>query len=80
MDDDSGNELFRFFGGEGATIPARKANMTPDDIVKGLDAWHEFVEKRGENKNKFIREVMQAPLPNGLNQPKFDKKTSIDGS
>ena len=80
MDDDSGDNLCHFFGDEVSTITVRKVNMTPDDIVKGLDAWHEFVEKRGENKNKFIREVMQAPLPNGLNQPKFDKKTSIDGS
>ena len=49
--------------------------MTPDDIVKGLDAWHEFVEKHGVNKNKFIREVMRDPFPNVLNQPKFDKTT-----
>ena len=73
--DDSGNKLCRFFGGEGATIPARKANMTPDDIVKGLDTWHEFVEKHGANKNKFIQEVMRSPLPNGMKQPKFDKTT-----
>ena len=49
--------------------------MAPDDIVKGLDAWNEFFEKHGVNKNKFIREVMQDPLPNGLNQPKFYKTT-----
>ena len=49
--------------------------MTPDDIVKGLDAWHEFVEKHGGNKNKFIQEVMRALFPNGLNQPKFDQTT-----
>ena len=73
VDDDSGDELCRFFGGEGATIPARKANMTPDDIVKGMDAWHEFVEKHGANKNKFIREVMHAPFPKGPNHPKFEK-------
>ena len=75
IDDDSGDKLCHLFGGKGATIPARKANMTPDDIVKGLDAWHELVEKHGANKNKFIREVMRDPLPNGLNQPKFDKTT-----
>ena len=55
MDDDSGDKLCRFFGGKGATIPARKANMTPDDIVKGLGAWHEFVENHGANNNIFIR-------------------------
>ena len=33
VDDDSVDELYCFFGGEGAAIPARKANMTPDDIV-----------------------------------------------
>ena len=75
LDDNSGNELCRFFGGEGTTIPVSKANMTPDDIVKGVDAWHEFVENHGANKKKFIREVMRAPLSNGLNQPKFDKTT-----
>ena len=75
VDDDSGDKMFRFFGGKGATIPERKADMTPDEIVKGLDAWHELVERHGANKNKFIREVMQAPFPNGLNQPNFDKNT-----
>ena len=75
VDDDSGDELCHFFGGKVATIPARKVNMTPDDILKGLDAWREFVEKHCANKNKFIREVMRAPFPNGLNQPKFDKTT-----
>ena len=75
VDDDSGDELCRFFGGKGATIPARKANMTPDDIVKGLDAWHEFLKKHGANKNKFIQEVMRAHLPNGLKHTKFDKTT-----
>ena len=75
MDNNSGNKLCRFFGGKGATIPERKTNMTPDNILKGLDAWHEFIEKHGANKNKFIQEVMRAPLPNGLNQPKFDKTT-----
>ena len=75
VDDDSGNKLCHFFGGEGATIPMRKANMTPYDIVKGLDAWHEFIEKHDENRNKFIRGVMWDPFPNGLNQPKFDKTT-----
>ena len=67
VDDDSGNKIYRFFGDECATIPARKANMTPDDIVKVLDAWHEFIKKHGANKNKFIQEFMQDPLPNGLN-------------
>ena len=38
VDDDSDNDMCRFFGGKGVTIPARKTNMTPDDIVKGLDA------------------------------------------
>ena len=38
VDDDSGNDLCFFFDGKGATIPARKSNMTPDNIVKGLDA------------------------------------------
>ena len=47
VDDDSGDTMFRFFGGKGATIPARKADMTPDDILKGLDAWHELVERHG---------------------------------
>ena len=73
VDDDIGDELCRLFGGEGATISARKENMTPDDILKGMDAWHEFAEKHGVNKEKFIWEVMQFPLPNRLNQPKFDK-------
>ena len=54
MDDDSDNDMCRFFGGKGANIPASKVNMTPDDIVKGLDAWHKFVEKPGADKNKFI--------------------------
>ena len=75
MDDGSGDKLCRFFGEEGATIPARKANMTPDDILKGLDAWHEFIEKHGANKKKIIWEVMRAPLPNRMNRPKFDKTT-----
>ena len=75
VDKDSGYKLCRFFCGEGATIPRRKANMTPDDMVNGLDVWHEFVEKHGANNNKFIREVMQAPLTNGLNHPKFYKTT-----
>ena len=75
VDDNSGDEMCRFFSGEGATIPESKANMTPCDIVKGRDTWHEFVEKHGVNKNKFIREVMRAPLPNGQNQPKFGKTT-----
>ena len=49
--------------------------MTPDDIVKGLDAWHEFLKKHGANKKKFIQEVMRAHLPNGLKHTKFDKTT-----
>ena len=75
VDYDSGDELCRFFGGEGEIVPAGKANMTPDDIVKGLDAWHESVEKHGSNKEKIITEVMRDPLPNGINQPKFEKTT-----
>ena len=75
LDDDIGDKLCRLFGDEDATIPASKANMTPDDILKGLDAWHKFVEKHGVNKKKIIWEVMQAPLPNIMNQPKFDKIT-----
>ena len=75
LDDDSGDKLCRLFGDEGATIPASKANMTPDDILKGLDAWHKFVEKHGANKKKIIWEVMRAPLPNIMNQPKFEKIT-----
>ena len=75
MYDDSGDKMCPFFGGKGATIPARKENMNPDDIVKGLDVWYEFFEKRGVNKKKFVQEVMQSPLPNGLNQPNFDKTT-----
>ena len=72
MDDDSVDELCRLFGGEGATIPARKANMTPDDIVKGLDAWHEFFEKHGANNNKFILEVMRDPFRRTRELAKFN--------
>ena len=74
VDEDSGDKLCRFFGEEGATIPAKKAKTTPDDIVKGLDTCHKFVEKHVVIKNKFIREVIQTPLPIRLNQPKFYKK------
>ena len=75
IDDDSGDKLCHLFGGKGATIPARKANMTPDDIVEGLDAWHKFSEKHSANKKKIIREVLWVLLPKGLKQPKFDKTT-----
>ena len=52
-----------------------KENITPDDIVKVLDVCHKFVEKHGANKEKFVQEVMRAPFPNRLNQPKIDKTT-----
>ena len=46
-------------------------NNRPHFIEKGLYAWCEFKEKKGDNKNMFCRDVMQAPLPEGFNKPIF---------
>jgi hypothetical protein len=52
--------------------------MTPNTVVNGFDARQHFVWKHGVNKNEFIWEVIQAPLPGRLNRPLFDKSALAD--
>ena len=39
---------------------ARGVNWKPRDIVRALNQWYGFVDEHGENKKKFVREVMKA--------------------
>ena len=72
-DEDYFDELADYFDESGqddkrATV-VRSVNWTPRDVVKALDQWYEFKEKHGDNKKKFVREVMKAE--DGWNKSKF---------
>ena len=86
VDSDSSDQLCNFFESNDDTTEEGKdeskssgairgVNMIPKQVVKGLDAWYKFKEEVGDNKKKFCRVVMQAPLPDGFNKPKFQPLT-----
>jgi len=86
VDSDSSEQLCNFFESNDDTAEEGKdeskrscairgVNMTSEQVVKGLDAWYKFKEEVGDSKKKFCRVVMQAPLPDGFNKPKFQPMT-----